>query len=513
MDRTLPTRDGHDADRPSYLQILRSTALIGGSSGLTLLVGMARTKVIAMLLGPTGIGLMGVYASIADVARSVAQMGVNSSGVRQIAEAVASEDDRQIARTVTALRRIAFGLALLGALAMAACSRPIAAWTFGSDEHAGAVAWLSLAVFFKIVSDGQGAMIQGMRRIGDLARIGIAGSIAGAIVCVALVAAMGENGVVPALIAIAAVGALLSWGYSRKVDVAPTTLTRAEMRAEAASLLQLGLAFMASGLLMTGAALLVRVFVLRQLGAEAAGFFHATWGLGGLYVGVVLQAMGADFYPRLVGAITNQPRANRLVNEQAHVSLLLAGPGVVATLAFAAPVIMLFYTKEFNAATGLLRWICLGMALRVITWPIGYIIVASNRRLVFFATELAWTVVNICLSWLCIDRFGLDGAGVAFFGSYVFHAVVVYILVRRLTGFRWSDANRRTGLVYVAAVGVVFTAFLVLPPAWATAAGTLVLIALCAHSAHELLTLTPTESLPGTVQRLLARVGRTSAAP
>ena len=278
-------------------------------------------------------------------------------------------------------------------------------------------------------------------------------------------------------------------------------------------MLQLGLAFMASGFLMMGAALLVRVFVLRQLGVEAAGLFHATWALGGLYVGVVLQAMGADFYPRLVGAISDKSRANRLVNEQAHVSLLLAGPGVVATLAFAAPVLTLFYTDEFNIAAGLLRWICLGMALRVITWPIGYIVVASNRRLVFFATELAWTVVNISLSWLCIDRFGLDGAGIAFFGSYVFHAVVVYILVRRLTGFRWSDANRRTGLVYVAAVGVVFAAFLVLSPAWATAAGTLVLIAICGHSAHELLTLTPPESLPGAMQRLLARIGRTSAAP
>ncbi len=513
MDPRLPTRDGHDADRPSYVQILRSTALIGGSSGLTLLVGMARTKAIAMLLGPTGIGLMGVYASIADVVRSVAQMGVNSSGVRQIAEAVASEDDRQIARTVMALRRIAVGLALLGTLAMVAFSRPIAVWTFGSDEHASAVAWLSLAVFFKIVSDGQAALIQGMRRIGDLARIGVVGSLLGAIVSVGLVAAMGESGVVPALVAIAAIGTLLSWGYSRKVDVAPVTLTRAEMRAEAASLLQLGLAFMASGILMMGAALLVRVFVLRQLGVEAAGFFHATWALGGMYVGVVLQAMGADFYPRLVGTITNKPRANRIVNEQAHVSLLLAGPGVVATLVFAGPVLALFYTEEFNAAAGLLRWICLGMALRVITWPIGYIVVASNRRLAFFAIELAWTVVNVSLSWLCIDLFGLDGAGVAFFASYVFHAVVVYVMVGRLTGFRWSAANRRNGVVYIAAVGLVFSAFLILPSAWATAVGAFVLIASGTHSARELLAVASRDSLPGALQRLLARVARMRAAP
>ena len=221
------------------------------------------------------------------------------------------------------------------------------------------MAWLSLAVFFKIVSDGQAALIQGMRRIGDLARIGVVGSLLGAIVSVALVAAMGENGVVPALVAIAAIGSsallvLQPQGRRRTRHAVPG----AEMRAEAASLLQLGLAFMASGLLMMGAALLVRVFVLRQLGVEAAGLFHATWSLGGLYVGFVLQAMGADFYPRLVGVDHNKPRANRLVNEQAQVSLLLAGPGVVATLALAPLVLALFYT----GSSTLPRACCAGSA-------------------------------------------------------------------------------------------------------------------------------------------------------
>ena len=56
MDQTLPTREAPVAERTSYVQILRSTALIGGSSGLNLLVGIVRTKAIAMLLGPAGIG-------------------------------------------------------------------------------------------------------------------------------------------------------------------------------------------------------------------------------------------------------------------------------------------------------------------------------------------------------------------------------------------------------------------------------------------------------------------------
>ena len=54
---------------------------------------------------------------------------------------------------------------------------------------------------------------------------------------------------------------------------------------------------MASGFLTMGAAYAVRTMVLRIVGVEAAGFYQSAWALGGLYVGIILQAMGADFYP------------------------------------------------------------------------------------------------------------------------------------------------------------------------------------------------------------------------
>ena len=67
------------------------------------------------------------------------------------------------------------------------------------------------------------------------------------------------------------------------------------------------------------------------------------------------------------------------MNEQTLVGLLLAGPGVLATLTFAPLVIALFYSAKFGAAVGVLRWICLGAMLQVITWPMGFIIVAKGQ--------------------------------------------------------------------------------------------------------------------------------------
>jgi PST family polysaccharide transporter len=509
-DRVIPPSGGADpasvqeraADEHSYGQILKSSVLIGGASVATIAIGIVRTKAMAMILGPAGFGLMGVYGSIADLARSTAELGINSSGVRQIAEAAGSGDQARLARTVVVLRRTAVVLGLIGAVLLAALAVPVSHLTFGSEAKAGAVALLGFAVCFRLVADGQGALIQGMRRIADLAKVNVLGPLVGTIIGIALVYALGEDGVVPALIAIAAAGLVFSWWYSRKVKVALPTLSRPEVRTEAAALLKLGVAFMASGMLMMGAAYAVRTIVLRTEGLDAAGFYGAAWTLGGLYVGIILQAMGADFYPRLVGAANDDPKGNRLVNEQTQVSLLLAGPGVIATIVFAPLVLTLFYSAQFAAAVEVLRWICLGIALRVISWPMGYIIVAKNRRLIFLGAEIAWTVVNVGLTWLCVQRFGLAGAGIAFFGSYVFHGVMIYAIVRKLSGFRWSSANIKIGLFFLASIGMSFTAFYVLKPFQASTCGFILLILSSGITLFYISALVPLERVPWRMTRL-----------
>ena len=72
----------------SYGEIFKASALIGFSTLFKLAIGIVRTKATAMWLGPTGFGLLGVYSSIADLAQILAGMGVDGSGVRQVAAAV-----------------------------------------------------------------------------------------------------------------------------------------------------------------------------------------------------------------------------------------------------------------------------------------------------------------------------------------------------------------------------------------------------------------------------------------
>ena len=505
----LDERGADPAGKPpttsSYLQILKSTALIGGSSFINIGFAIIRNKAMAVLLGPQGVGLMGLYNSIADLTQTIAGLGIQESGVRQIAEAVGTGDAGRIARTAIVLRRVAILLGIAGAVLLAAGAVPIARFTFGDDSHAIGVAMLAGAVLFRLISAGQMALVQGTRQIADLARISVLGAFFSTLIGVPMVYWLRADGIAPALVAMAAVSVLTSWWYSRKIKISETSLSLEQMGHETSALLKLGVVFMVSAVLMAGSTYAVRLIILHYDSVVAAGLYQAAWALGGLYAGFILQAMGTDFYPRLTAVASDNQECNRLVNEQSQISMLLAGPGVVATLTVAPLVISVFYTPEFHPAVNLLRWICLGMMLRIVSWPMGFIILAKGARRMFFWAEILATLAHVGLAWLLVPWIGVIGSGMAFFGMYVWHTLLVYLMARKLSDYRLSDANLKLWLIFLPSCAVVFAATLTLSFWQATAVGGVITIVTGLYSLGMLLRLIPAASLPRPIRRWLPK--------
>ncbi len=153
------------------------------------------------------------------------------------------------------------------------------------------------------------------------------------------------------------------------------------------------------------------------------------------------------------------------MNEQAEVGLLLALPGICATLAFSPLIIRLMYSEQFTPATEVLRWQVLGIFLRVASWPLGYLLVAKEKAQLYFWTELAYTVLHVVLIWTCVRFWGLPGTGIAFFGLYIGYSLLMSVLAHRLSGFAWSLPNRRLAAVAIPTILLVFLCRM-LPSPW-----------------------------------------------
>jgi len=267
-------------EKHSYGTILRSSALIGLSTLINLTIGILRTKAMAVWLGPAGFGLMGLYARLPISRRRLPVSASTQAGCGRSPRPSAKATQNGSRARSSCCRRTAVLLGVLGAAILMAFSRQVSTLTFGTDQHATAVELLSATVLFSCLSGGQAALLQGMRRISDLVKMGVLGAASGAVISIPIVYTFRENGIVPSLICGAAVLLIVSWWYSRKITIRTPSMTAAQIGHDAAALLKLGFAFMASGLLMTGASYVTRVFVLRELGFEAAGLYQSAWTLG-----------------------------------------------------------------------------------------------------------------------------------------------------------------------------------------------------------------------------------------
>lgn len=420
-----------------------------------LLIGLVRTKLVAILLGPPGVGLVGLYESATGLVGTIAGLGIAQSGVRQVAEAHASNDQTRIGDTVRVLRRTCWWTGLLGVLLTACIARLLSQWTFGNNEQTTAIALLGITILFANVSAGQTALLQGARRIADLACLNIASAIGGCVVSLALYAWLGARGIVPALIALAAQNMYLSWWFARRVPVPASQLSWPDAAKQARRFIGLGITFMWSGLLTAAVAWATRALVVRQFGLDANGIYQAAWGISGLFAGFILQAMGKDFYPRLAAVANDRPTMNRLVNEQTEIGILMALPGLLATLVFSPLVIALCYTGEFAEATALLPWFVLGVLGRVLSWPVGFVQVAKGASGWFAATETAASGYQLLLTWAAMKWCGLRGAAIAFAVLYGTYLLGMRWVAGRLSGFEWTASVLR--LMRVALVVVLST--------------------------------------------------------
>ncbi|MCU0949289.1 MAG: O-antigen translocase [Porphyrobacter sp.] len=425
----------------SYRTILRSSSIIGGAQAINVLANLVRMKVLALLLGPVGVGLAGLYLSLIQTGSTVAALGLGTAGTRQIAAANGEGDAAAMGRVRRALFWATAALALLGGAVFWGARAWIADFALGDPAKGDQVGWLAIGVALTVASGSQGALLTGLRRIGDLARLQVSSGVAGALFGVLAVWTWGADGIL-VMVLVAPLVAFLAGHYfvARLPRLAGPRLGVRALWGELKALGVLGFAIMASALAAVASQLLVRVLVQRELGQDALGHFQAAWAISVTYLGFVLNAMGTDYFPRLSAVIDDPEAASRLVNEQTEVALLLASPVVIALLGLAPLVISILYSTQFLPAVEVLQWQLLGDLLKVISWPLGFVLLAASSGKIFIMAETVAVSVLLAGVAFGLPLIGIEATGVSFVVMYLVYLPVVFWLCARKIGFRWTRA-------------------------------------------------------------------------
>lgn len=438
----------------SKKQIIKSTGIVGTSQVFTIILQIVRTKIIAVLLGPLGVGLLGIYHNIVDMARNATGLGINFSGVREVAQACATNDEETIAKKALLLKRWAMVTGLVGAISLILLCFPISVFSFNSSDYALPVSCLSVAVFFTSISQSQIALLQGTRNLVSMAKASVIGVLLSIIIVTPIYYFWGTDGMVTAIILMAVSNYILSHFYVSKLKIRRTNMPWKETFFTGKEMVKLGFANAISGIVSTIAMYYVRSFISSNSSIDDVGFFQASWTISNVYLLSVLNAMAADFFPRLSAVNKDNYKVNTLVNEQTEVALLIGSPLIIAMFVFSSLIISILYSAEFSISAMLLNFFVIGSFFKLLSWPICFISGAKGAIKQILISELSWNIVFIAMIWLFWGHFGMKGIGIAYIFSYIYYLIILFVLVNPLSRFRWNDTNIKHIIFYGVALAM-----------------------------------------------------------
>jgi O-antigen/teichoic acid export membrane protein len=441
-------------EKSSYRQIMKATSIFGGVQVFNIFIAIIRSKAIAVLLGPAGMGIAGLLTSTTGLVSSLTNFGLGTSAVKDIAQAHGTGDETRIAKTATVFKRLVWITGLLGVGLTLILSPWLSELTFGNQDYTWSFILLSVTLLLGQLTSGQNVILQGTRKLKYLASANMVGSVLSLIITLPLYYFYGLDGIVPALIVMGIATFFVAQYFGNKVQISQVQVNKGEVVAQGKGMLKLGFMLSLSGLISTLVAYLVRIYISNTGGVEDVGLYSAGFQIIGTYVGLVFTAMGTDYFPRLSAVAEDNQKRNLLVNQQGEIAILILFPIILIFIVFIPFVVELLYSVKFLPINEMIIWASFAMLFKAGSWAIAFQFLAKGSSKLFFINELATNIYLLGLSVIGYHYFGLTGLGYSFLLTYIIYVVQVYVLTAHYYEYSHNSSFLKIFLVAVIVCGL-----------------------------------------------------------
>ncbi len=435
---------------------MKATSLFGGVQVFNIIIGIIRSKFLAVLLGPAGMGIAGLLNSTTGLITSLTNFGLSTSAVKNVSEANANTNSERIATVVAVFRRLVWITGLLGALTTFILAPILSKFTFGNEDYSTAFRFVSVTLLLNQLSTGQMVVLQGMRKLQYLAKANMTGSVVGLLVSVPVYYFWGIKGIVPAIIITSILGLLLTFYFSSKVKIAKQKIDVAIFKTEGTSMLKMGFMLSLSNLIGLGVAYIMGIFISRTGGVEQVGLYNAGFSIVNSYIGMIFAAMATDYFPRLSSVAADNKKSAVMINQQAEIGILIIAPVLIIFLVYIGNIVTILYSAKFFAINNMMQYIAIGIFLKTVTWTMGFMIIAKGDSKMFFVSELAANIYTLLLNMLFYKMYGLNGIGISFILCYVLGIIQNFIVIRWKYQFSFENDFFRIFILHFSLAIVCF---------------------------------------------------------
>lgn len=413
-------------EQTSYRNILKVTSLFGGIQFLTMIIAVIRSKFIAVLLGPTGMGIVGLLTNTIGLIGGFTNLGLETSAIKNISQA---NNNTSILETeVSTLKRLIWFTGILGMFITILFSSWLSEIVFSNTDYTYIFIWISISLLFKQLTAGHLAVLQGLRRLKLLAKANLFGSIFGLIFTIPLYYFYRIDAIAPVIVLSSIIGLACSWFFLREIELKPVQLSSREVLRNGKGMIQLGFSLSIIGLLTLLTSYVLQIIISKNGGVDQVGLYNAGFTIINTYVGMIFTAISVDYFPRLASIVSDNFALKTTVIQQAIVSLLIITPIIICFLTFAPFIINILYSKKFVGVVPMVTWAILGMLFKAVSFTMGYILIAKEDSKLFIKTSISFNLLFLLNNYFAYLYFGLEGLGISFLVNFIIHFFALKII-------------------------------------------------------------------------------------
>lgn len=162
-----------------YRNILRTTTIFGAVQGVTIITTVIKSKILATLIGTYGYGIYGVLNTIIDLIKQISGLGIETSGVKFLAEVNEDVDKSYYQRNVFLILKLSFLLGFTGTMIAILISPFLSFLVYEKINKWYVFIFISIAILFKQLASSNNAILQGSDKLLFLAKSNLYSNLIG----------------------------------------------------------------------------------------------------------------------------------------------------------------------------------------------------------------------------------------------------------------------------------------------------------------------------------------------
>lgn len=410
--------------------LLKVFSFTGLSTLIKLITSYVSVKVVAAIVGPSGIALIGQLQNFINIMITLGAGGINNGVVKYVSE---NKADRTVLGKflqngirLTVVFSLFFGFLLL------VLSKFLSQWILLSSSYAYVFIFFGITLLLLSLNNFFISVLNGFKEFKTFVYINIITSVLSLIFTVALVFFFHLKGALIAAVTAQSIILFVTVFFLRKFVWFDRDYLLGKFDR---NIVRKYLSYSAMALITAATApvsqLVVRGYIIKNYSITEAGYWEAMNRISALLLLFVTTSFSVYYLPKF--SETHDKDLLRIEIKKAYKIitpvLLLMLSGIFVLKIF---IIRLLFTKEFFPMENLFFWQLLGDFFKILSWILAFLMVAKSMTRLFIITEIVFSALFVGLAVLLIMKHGIIGATQAYFINYLLYFIIMLVVFRKL---------------------------------------------------------------------------------